>query len=293
MRTYSHPYKFSELKKLFYAVTERSTFIVNPLAAIFNMGFIAASFVLLLIEERAGKILHLQLVSGMSRAIYWVTIALWDLCTFLIFSAIVLLLYVAFQVSAASVCGLPGQMLGVLWCTTALSVSVHSDTSTPSPPLPIQDEFFSDPAIMPTVLLLFVSFGAAVTPWMYLLSFLFHSPATAYIVLFCLNFFSGFSLLIVDAIIVYLEGQNGDGTYIIPHLLALPFPSYGLSRSLMYMSLDRPLKRVAVSYFDAVLTHPLVDLWPFVLSLWLQALVYTAIIVAIEFSPNLLRYLPR
>ena len=229
----------------------------------------------------------------------------------------VLLLYVAFQVSAASVCGLPGQCCFCMWpsrsvlllyvafqvrcwpCCGArllfqfLFTVTHAHPPLTFSPLPIQDEFFSDPAIMPTVLLLFVSFGAAVTPWMYLLSFLFHSPATAYIVLFCLNFFSGFSLLIVDAIIVYLEGQSGDGTYIIPHLLALPFPSYGLSRSLMYMSLDRPLKRVAVSYSDAVLTHPLVDLWPFVLSLWLQALVYTAIIVAIEFSPNLLRYLPR
>ena len=62
------------------------------------MGFIAASFVLFLIEERAGKTFHLQLVCGMSRAVYWLTTALWDLLTYLVFMSVVILLYVVFQV---------------------------------------------------------------------------------------------------------------------------------------------------------------------------------------------------
>ena len=157
---------------------------------------------------------------------------------------------------------------------------------TPSPPP--QDEYFSDPVILPTIVLLFISYGAALTPWMYALSFLFRSPATAYIVLFCLNFFSGFSLLIVDAIIVYINGLNSETGYIIPHLLALPFPSYPMARSLMYASLDRPLKRVLAVYTGDPLPHPLAELWPFVVSLWVQAAVYTAIVVAVEFSPSFL-----
>ena len=80
-------------------MTERRTFLINPLAAIFNIGFIAASFVLFLIEERSGKIFHLQLVCGMSRAVYWLTTALWDILTYSAFTVIVLLLYLAFQVS--------------------------------------------------------------------------------------------------------------------------------------------------------------------------------------------------
>lgn len=98
VRTYTHPFKYSELKRLFYTVTERKTFLINPLSAIFNLGFIAASFVLLLIEERSGKTFHLQLVCGMSRAVYWITTAFWDLCTYFLFTVVILLLYMAFQV---------------------------------------------------------------------------------------------------------------------------------------------------------------------------------------------------
>lgn len=121
---------------------------------------------------------------------------------------------------------------------------------------------------------------------MYVFSFPFRSPATAYIVLFCLNFFSGFSLLIIDAVIVYLKEVTDEDGFIIPHLLAFPFPSYSLARSLMYLSLDRPLKQVISSYVNAVVPHPLADLWPFILSLWIQALVYTIIVIAAEFNPN-------
>ena len=158
-----------------------------------------------------------------------------------------------------------------------------------------QDEFYSDPDVLPTVLLLFISYGVAVTPWMYILSFPFRSPATAYIVLFCLNFFSGFALLIIDAIIVYLKDDavSTSGSVLIPELTVFPFPSYSMARSLMYVSLDRPLMRVIASYLDAPLPHPLADLWPFVLSLWIQAVVYVAIIAFIQFSPNFLQRLCR
>ena len=44
---------------------------------------------------------------------------------------------------------------------------------------------------------------------MYVYSFLFESPTTAYVMLFCLNFFSGLVLLVVDAIVV-LEALDYD-----------------------------------------------------------------------------------
>ena len=68
--------------------------------------------------------------------------------------------------------------------------------------------FFYSEAIGP-VFLLFLCYGLAITPWMYVYSFLFQSPTTAYVMLFCLNFFSGLVLLVVDAIVV-LEALDYD-----------------------------------------------------------------------------------
>lgn len=47
-------------------------------------------------------------------------------------------------------------------------------------------------------------------PWMYVYSFLFESPRTAYVMLFCLNFFSGLILLLTDAIVVSLAFNYDD-----------------------------------------------------------------------------------
>ena len=227
---------------------QSGSFLINPLATIFSLGFIVAGFVLILIEERSGKTLHLQLVSGMNKSVYWVSSFSWDLTVYFLFTLLLIGFYEMFQ-----------------------------------------DSYFTDPVVLPTVLLLLISYGAAVTPWVYCISFAFHSPTTAYIVLFSLNFFSGFSMLVVDAIFIYVNGvdMTSGGTFINLNLLAAPFPSYALVRSLMYTTLDRPLKKLVASYHNSDVPHPLVELWPFVLSLWVQALVYTLIFVLVQALPGL------
>ena len=68
------------------------------------------------------------------------------------------------------------------------------------------DANFSGNEILPVLALLLVSYGVCTAPWVYLLSFLFKSPTTAYVVLFCINFFLGFAMLIVDFIVFYITG---------------------------------------------------------------------------------------
>ena len=63
--------------------------------------------------------------------------------------------------------------------------------------------------------LLLLFYGFAITPWMYIYSFLFESPTTAYVMLFCLNFFSGLLLLLIDAVVVVEALDYVDVCYII------------------------------------------------------------------------------
>lgn len=72
---------------------------MNPLAAIFALGFVAAGFVLMVIEERSKNIKHLQLVCGMNRTVYWLSHFSWDVLWYMAFSVLVLVLYLAFQVA--------------------------------------------------------------------------------------------------------------------------------------------------------------------------------------------------
>lgn len=84
---------------------ERISFLVNPLAAIFSLGFVAAGFVLMVIEERSKNIKHLQLVCGMNRTVYWLSHFTWDLLWFLAFTLLMVILYSVFQVGGYVVLG--------------------------------------------------------------------------------------------------------------------------------------------------------------------------------------------
>ena len=224
---------------------ENISFLVNPLAAIFSLGFVVAGFVLLLIEERSGNIKHLQLVCGMNKVVYWLSTFVWDLVWYTIFVGMMLILFLAFE-----------------------------------------DPYYTGAEELPLLLLLLLCYGLAAIPWMYMLSFIFTSSATAYVLLFCLNFFSGFCFLIVDAILVQLE-ERTDDNLLHYYLLGLPFPSYALSRSMMYLNLDRPLIKSVASFSSTpgLVPDPYSQLSPFMGSLIVQCFVYSSIIFVVEVIP--------
>ena len=205
----------------------------------FAIGFLAAGFVLLIIEEKSNKVKHLQLVCGLNRGIYWLSSATWDLCSYVLFMMAALLIYVAFQ-----------------------------------------DPNLTSSVGLPSFFIILVSYGVAIVPWIYSLSFLFSSPSTAYIVLFCLNFFSGFALLIVDVVIAFLT-EAAETSYA---LVYLPFPSYCLGRGMLYLTLDRVFQELVATFTLKPVPSPLVGMWPFIVSLWVQAIVYTVFVVMLESS---------
>lgn len=226
---------------------ENVSFLVNPLAAIFSLGFVVAGFVLLLIEEKSGSIKHLQLVCGLNRVVYWLFTYVWDLLWFSAFIVLVLILYLAFQ-----------------------------------------DTFYTGSVELPLFFLILLCYGLAAIPWMYMWSFLFNSPATAYVLLFCLNFFSGFCFILVDAILLYLQDVE-DGDFLQYTLVWVPFPAYALGRSMMFLSFDRPLS-LYIATFNLTpepVPNPYLELLPFIVSLLIQCCLYSGVVFLIEAFPYL------
>ncbi len=152
--------------------------------------------------------------------------------------------------------------------------------------LAFQDPFYTGSVEMPLFFLVLLCYGLAAIPWMYMWSFLFSSPATAYVLLFSLNFFSGFCFILVDAVLLLLQDTE-DGNYLQYTLVWVPFPAYALGRSMMFLNLDRPLS-LYIATFNLTpqpVPDPFVKLLPFIVSLLVQCCLYSGIVFLIESSP--------
>ncbi|OPJ77306.1 retinal-specific ATP-binding cassette transporter isoform A [Patagioenas fasciata monilis] len=75
----NHPLNLTKEQLSEVTVLTTSVDAVVAICVIFAMSFIPASFVLYLIQERVTKAKHLQFVSGVSPAIYWLTNFMWDI----------------------------------------------------------------------------------------------------------------------------------------------------------------------------------------------------------------------
>ena len=66
------------------------------------MAFLASSFVVFLVQEKASKAKHLQLVSGVSPFVYWSASFAWDMINYLIPVVLIIIIFAAFDVPAYS-----------------------------------------------------------------------------------------------------------------------------------------------------------------------------------------------
>lgn len=80
----------------------------------FGMSFLASSFVVFLIGERAAKVKHSQFVSGVTWYNFWMSTLAWDIINYLLPSLLLLLIFKAFDVTELSTGPQLGRLLVVL-----------------------------------------------------------------------------------------------------------------------------------------------------------------------------------
>ncbi|KAM7366213.1 hypothetical protein PAMP_015672 [Pampus punctatissimus] len=96
----NHPLNLTKEQLSYVAMATTSTDVVVSICVIFAMSFIPASFVLFLIQERVNKAKHLQFVSGVNPAVYWLANFAWDMCNYIIPCLIVIVIFLCFQQKA-------------------------------------------------------------------------------------------------------------------------------------------------------------------------------------------------
>uniref|UniRef100_A0A4W3GTX5 ATP-binding cassette sub-family A member 1-like n=1 Tax=Callorhinchus milii TaxID=7868 RepID=A0A4W3GTX5_CALMI len=95
-----------------------------------------------------------------------------------------------------------------------------------------QQKSYVSSANLPVLILLFVLYGWSIIPLMYLASFLFSIPSTAYVVLTCINMFIGINGSIATFVLEIFENDIND---VLKQLLLI-FPHFCLGRGLIDMA---------------------------------------------------------
>uniref|UniRef100_A0A8C3D1I8 P-type phospholipid transporter n=1 Tax=Cairina moschata TaxID=8855 RepID=A0A8C3D1I8_CAIMO len=96
----NHPLNLTKEQLSEVTVLTTSVDALVAICVIFAMSFIPASFVLYLIQERVTKAKHLQFVSGVSPAIYWLTNFMWDIVNYAVSAGLVVVIFAGFKKKA-------------------------------------------------------------------------------------------------------------------------------------------------------------------------------------------------
>ncbi|XP_047672257.1 phospholipid-transporting ATPase ABCA1 isoform X1 [Tachysurus fulvidraco] len=132
---FNHPLNLTK-QQLTATLMSSSTDVVVAICVIFAMSFIPASFVLFLIQERVSKAKHLQFVSGVNPAAYWVANFTWDMCNYVVPCLIVIVIFLCFQQKAyVSPQNLPALVLLLVlygWAITPMMYPASFVFSVPS-----------------------------------------------------------------------------------------------------------------------------------------------------------------
>ena len=94
----NHPLNNTKLMSLEYF--ETGTDVVIALFIIIAMSFVPASFVVFLVSERHSNAKHLQMVSGMSPLVFWISNYIWDMLNYTVPATACILILIWFDLDA-------------------------------------------------------------------------------------------------------------------------------------------------------------------------------------------------
>uniref|UniRef100_A0A4W2G5A1 ATP-binding cassette sub-family A member 3-like n=1 Tax=Bos indicus x Bos taurus TaxID=30522 RepID=A0A4W2G5A1_BOBOX len=137
----------------------------------FGVSILVSGFCLLTVNERVTKAKHIQFLSGVYALNFWLSALLWDFLIFFISCCLLLVSVIVFQAS------------NLVW--SILRSYRLLDT-----------------------LFIFMVFGWAVIPFMYLISFLFSSHTSAYAKLVIFNYCAGIFGAVADVTISSIQGKD-------------------------------------------------------------------------------------
>ncbi|CAD5112216.1 DgyrCDS1449 [Dimorphilus gyrociliatus] len=95
-----HPLNLTSLQLEDFALRASAVDVLIAISVIFALSFIPASFVLFLIDERVSNAKHLQLVSGVSPVVYWLSTFAWDMLSYCFSVLICFIIFLCFQTKA-------------------------------------------------------------------------------------------------------------------------------------------------------------------------------------------------
>ncbi|XP_076469399.1 phospholipid-transporting ATPase ABCA3-like [Babylonia areolata] len=237
----------------------------------FGMAFLTSSFVFFLVKEREVGAKHLQVVSGVGPGMFWLATFLWDYVNYLLPTFAMLIVFAAFDTSAY----VDGQRLSL-------------------------------------VLLVLLLYGWAALAFVYVVSFLFKSPATAMVLLIVFNILTG----LVTTITVFILALPGlDLTTeadLLEWVFLVIFPNYCMAKAFMdiytnYLNIDTCQKLLytatcpvqpgpccqdygtctssyCIEFQTDYLAWESPGIGRFLLFMFLQGLVFMAIVLATDFS---------
>ncbi|XP_005105583.1 ATP-binding cassette sub-family A member 3 [Aplysia californica] len=157
----------------------------------FGMAFLASSFVLFLVKERATKAKHIQFVSGVYPANFWLSTVCWDLVNYIIPCIVIVICFFIFSIEPYT-----------------------------------EDLHWLD------ILLMFFLYGWSMLPYMYLFSFAFTVPSTAYVWITMFNILTGVTTMLVVVILSIPQIGLEDVSVILEWTFMVLFPNFSLAQSL-------------------------------------------------------------